>query len=368
MRLSFLFLLVHLTSLDDLRAQTDTLRLLFVGDIMGHTPQIKSAEVAPGKYNYDPCFKYVKPIIERADVAIGNLELTLPGKGPYSGYPMFRSPDALADALKQAGFDMLVTANNHSNDARGLGVKNTITTLKDKGFLQTGTFASARERAAFYPLMLYKDGFKIAILNYTYGTNGVPDEPPTLVNLIDTVQIARDLEEAHARKPHYIIAVMHWGVEYQLTENDEQRRLARFLVRNGTDLIVGMHPHVVQPIRKERGTRPDGSPKDVVVVYSLGNFISNQQQPNTDGGLMFQVDLIHRKGVPYAETGHYGYLPVWRYLHKPTSGKPIYYTLPVARLEANPSAGPTMPASAHQAMARSASSIRKRLTGVAEIR
>ena len=104
-----------------LGAQTDTLRLIFSGDIMGHAPQIKSAETGPNQYDYRPCFRYVKPILERADLAIGNLELTLPGKGPYSGYPMFRSPDALAVALRDAGFDILVTANHHSNASRGPG-------------------------------------------------------------------------------------------------------------------------------------------------------------------------------------------------------------------------------------------------------
>jgi hypothetical protein len=121
MRFFHLILFLFLTQVVD--AQTDTLRLIFAGDIMGHTPQISSAEKIKNKeYDYTPCFQYVKPLLEQADIAIGNLELTLPGKPPYTGYPMFRSPDALAKALKEAGFDLLVTANNHSNDSRGAGV------------------------------------------------------------------------------------------------------------------------------------------------------------------------------------------------------------------------------------------------------
>jgi poly-gamma-glutamate synthesis protein (capsule biosynthesis protein) len=182
--------------------QTDTLHLIFAGDIMGHSPQIISAERVKNKeYNYNPCFEYVKPFLERADLAIGNLELTLPGKPPYTGYPMFRSPDALATALKSAGFDILVTANNHANDSRGLGVHNTVQTVRDLGFLQTGTFKDQRDRDANYPLMVYKKGFKLALLNYTFSTNGIPTEAPTIVNLIDTVQIKADLQEARARKP-----------------------------------------------------------------------------------------------------------------------------------------------------------------------
>ena len=121
--------------------------LLFVGDVMGHDLQIKSAEITKNKsYNYEPCFQYLKPIIEKADLAIANLEVTLPGEPPYRGYPQFRSPDELALALRLAGFDMLVTANNHSNDAGKKGVINTIATAKKYGFYQTGTFKNKKER------------------------------------------------------------------------------------------------------------------------------------------------------------------------------------------------------------------------------
>jgi len=344
-----------------LSAQTDTLRLLFTGDIMCHTPQINSAKVANQEYDYKPCFQYIKPIIRQADLAIGNLELTLPGKPPYTGYPMFRSPDALAVALKDAGFDILVTANNHANDSHGLGVTTTVRTVEDLGFLQTGTFRNQRDRDAFYPLMVYKNGFKLALLNYTYDTNGVPTEAPTIVNLIDTVRIGLDLAEARARKPHFIIVVMHWGTEYQLQENAGQRRLARFLIRNGADMVIGMHPHVVQPIRNERVTLPNGSQKEAIVVYSLGNFISNQQQPNTDGGILFQVDLLKTKGSPQVRVGQHGIIPVWRYIHKSSTGKTTFYTLPVARLERNPDLFNGMAAPARSAMLKYVAGVRKRL-------
>jgi poly-gamma-glutamate synthesis protein (capsule biosynthesis protein) len=342
--------------------QTDTLRLIFAGDIMGHAPQIKSAEkVAGKKYDYTPCFKYVKPLLERADLAIGNLELTLPGKPPYNGYPMFRSPDALAEALKDAGFDILVTANNHSNDSRGKGLVSTINTLRSSGFQQTGTFKNAADRSASYPLMVYKNNFKLAFLNYTYGTNGVPTDPPTIVNLIDTAQIAKDLAEARARKPHFIVAVMHWGLEYQLSENEEQRRLAKFLIRNGADMVIGAHPHVVQPIRTEEAVKPNGTVKEAIVVYSLGNFISNQQQPHTDGGILFQVDLLKQKGSPRVTVANPGIIPLWRYVHKPAAGKSTFYALPVARMERNPDLIPDMAGDARNKMRQYAENLRKRL-------
>lgn len=348
-------------------AQPDTLRLIFAGDIMGHSPQIKSAETGPGQYDYAPCFRYVKPVLQKADLAIGNLELTLPGKPPYTGYPMFRSPDALATGLKDAGFDILVTANNHSNDGHYQGVAHTIDVLRQQGFLQTGTFKSDKDRRNYYPLMVYQDGFKIAFLNYTYGTNGVPTEAPAVVNLIDTVQIKADLYEARARRPDCIIAVMHWGLEYQLTENAEQRQLARLLVAHGADLVIGAHPHVVQPVKKVSATAPDGTRREAVVVYSLGNFISNQQQANTDIGVLFRVDIVKNKGVSRARVGDYGFIPVWRYIHKSVNGKTTYFALPVSRVERNPDLLPGMPAASRAAMLRAAEGVRKRLAGCPEV-
>lgn len=361
-KIPVLFLFFTLFSAAVIQAQNDTLRLLFTGDIMGHAPQIASAQVVKNsRYDYEPCFRYVKPILEQADLAIGNLELTLPGKPPYTGYPMFRSPDDLAHALKNAGFDILVTANNHANDSHGAGVTNTIKTLRGLDFLQTGTFLDARDRSAHYPLMLYKHGFKIALLNYTYDTNGVPTQAPTIVNLIDKEQIAADLAEAVARKPHYIIVVMHWGIEYQLNENEQQRSLAQFLIRHGADMVIGSHPHVVQPIRSEQVTMPDGSVKKAIVVYSLGNFISNQQQPNTDGGIMFQVDLVKRRGVPGVWVGQHGMIPVWRYIQKSASGKSTFFAVPVSPAEANPDFVPNMPLSAQNTMLKFAAGLRKRI-------
>jgi poly-gamma-glutamate synthesis protein (capsule biosynthesis protein) len=348
--------------------KTDTLRLLFAGDVMGHAPQITSAQlVKDKKYDYEPCFQYVKPIVSEADLAIANLELTLPGKPPYTGYPMFRSPDALAEALKNTGFDVLVTANNHSNDARGSGVISTIRTLDRLKLSHTGTFASARERDTQYPLILSKNGFRLALLNYTYGTNGVPTDSPTIVNLIDKTRIAADLEKAKSLKPHYIIAFLHWGLEYQLTENAEQRDLAAFLARNGADLVIGAHPHVVQPVRQEQTSTPEEPDKSVVVVYSLGNYISNQLKPHTDGGIMFEVELLKKEGADKAETGRNGIIPVWRYIHREPTGKTAYFAVPIARAEADPALIPDMAPAAKAAMLQFAADLRKRI-GYNEIR
>lgn len=263
---------------------TTRLSLLFVGDIMQHDSNITTAyDPVSKKYDYSACFEYVAPIIRSADLAIGNLELTLAG-APYKGYPQFSAPDALAVELKRTGFDVLVTANNHSVDRRRKGVERTIRVLDSLQFLHTGTFIDSAARANTYPLIIEKNGFRLSLLNYTYGTNGIPVTKPNIVNLIDTVQLKFDLAKARAQKTDAIIVFMHWGAEYQSLPNAEQKRLTKLCFREGAKLVIGAHPHVLQPMEwnKER---------DQLVVYSLGNFVSGQRPRYRDGGAMVWVDL-----------------------------------------------------------------------------
>ncbi|MBN8650821.1 MAG: CapA family protein [Cytophagales bacterium] len=263
---------------------TTRLSLLFVGDIMQHDSNITTAfDPVSKKYDYSACFEYVAPIIRSADLAIGNLELTLAG-APYKGYPQFSAPDALAVELKRTGFDVLVTANNHSVDRRKKGVERTIRVLDSLHFLHTGTFVDSVARANTYPLIIEKNGFRLSLLNYTYGTNGIPITKPNIVNLIDTVQLKLDLAKARDQKTDAIIVFMHWGAEYQSLPNAEQKRLTKLCFREGAKLVIGAHPHVLQPMEwnKER---------DQLVVYSLGNFVSGQRPRYRDGGAMLWVDL-----------------------------------------------------------------------------
>lgn len=335
-RLTILLFLLTFTMISSAQEEVMTLDLLFVGDIMGHGPQIKSAYDATTKsYDYNPCFKYVKPIIEQADLAIGNLEVTLSDKGRYTGYPLFRSPDALADALKNAGFDLLVTSNNHSNDNGAYGVTHTLDVLDKMGFYHTGTFRNQTERELLYPLIAYKNDFRIAFLNYTYGTNGMPTVAPTVVNEIDESIIKADIEMAEKLKPDAIIVIMHWGLEYQLNESTEQYNLAKNMFEWGANLIIGAHPHVIQPIKKIPFINKDGEAQEGLCVFSMGNFISNQKKYNTDGGLMVEIQLSKTKNAKKATIDDCHYIPVWRYQNRVNEKNPLgtYYTLPIAAFE-----------------------------------
>lgn len=276
--------------------------LLFVGDLMQHQAQINAARTSNGKYDYSPCFSLVKEQISKADLAIANLEVTLGGE-PYRGYPTFSAPDEFLKAVKDAGFDILLTANNHCLDRGKKGLERTILMLDSLSIPYAGTYRNVSERKKRYPLFIRKNGFCIALLNYTYGTNGIKVSSPNIVNYIDKEIILQDIRSAKSKNPDAIIACMHWGEEYHSLPNQEQRELADWLLQQGVTHIIGSHPHVIQPME----LRTD-SLQQHVIVYSLGNFISNMSAENTDGGLIFTLQLEKR---PLPQITQCGYNLVW---------------------------------------------------------
>ena len=271
---------------------SDTVRcltLLFAGDMMQHAGQIKAAALADGSYDYSECFAYVKDQIEAADLAIANLEVTL-GGAPYKGYPQFCAPDEFALAIKDAGFDILTTSNNHCCDTGSRGLGRTLRILDSMDIPSLGTYRDSRDRQKRYPLLVEKNGIRLALLACTYGTNGLPVPSPYIVNLIDTVQLKQDIAKAKAMQPDVIIAFIHWGVEYVLRPVNSQQRQADWLLAHGVDHVIGGHPHVVQPMEM----RTDSNGKKHLVVWSLGNYISNMTKDTTFGGLMVTLRLEKR--------------------------------------------------------------------------
>ena len=304
-----------------------TLTLLFIGDVMGHGPQINSAyDSVSDTYSYDTVFSRIKPFIELSDVAIANLEVTLAGK-PFSGYPQFSSPDALATALKGAGVDALVTANNHSADRGKQGITRTIEVLNREGIPHTGTFMDQAERDTTYPLIIEKNGFRLALLNCTYGTNGIEVPKPTIVNLIDTAQIRRDYYRARLLNVDEVIAFVHWGVEYQEEPNAEMEMVAAYLHKLGIRIVIGSHPHVIQ---RMEATYDSDTTVGNVTVYSLGNFVSNQRNRYRNGGALAYLKLTKHENKSQIKKG--GYLLAW--VHTPIrDGRKVYQVLPVSEYE-----------------------------------
>ena len=270
-------------------AQTpDSISLYFAGDMMQHKAQLDAALQPDGTYDYSGCFTQVTPEIEAADIAICNFETTL-GGAPYTGYPQFCSPDAYAEAVRDAGFDIFLTANNHCMDTRTRGLIRTLDVLDSLGIKHLGTYRNQAERDSLYPYILKRGNMRIALLNYTYDTNGIPVAKPCIVNYIDTIQIKADIRRARQLKADCIIACMHWGTEYMTEPDKDQKKLEDWLYAHGVDHIIGSHPHVVQPVR----TLPDYRNRPIrhLTVWSLGNYISNMSAPNTDHGLAVTLHL-----------------------------------------------------------------------------
>ncbi len=274
-----------------------TARLLFAGDVMQHAPQLAAARRSDGSYDFGLSFACIRPLFEAADLTVVNLETTLADTGPYKGYPRFRSPAALADALREAGVDVCVLANNHCFDGGAEGVRTTLAALDRCGMGHTGlaTKSTAQER----PLVTEAGGIRFALLAYTYGTNGIAAPPGTAVARIDTAVMRRDLRQAR-RLADCIVVMVHWGNEYDRRPDAGQRRLAAFLRDNGADLVIGSHPHVVQPFE----TDSSGA-----VFYSLGNLVSNQRRLHSDGGIVARVTVVvHDDGALRCSADA---LPVW---------------------------------------------------------
>jgi len=273
--------------------QEDTLKLIFIGDIMQHQTQLDAALVkGSGKkgtpvYDYSSYFTQLKERFQKADLTIANMETTF-ACPPYSGYPNFNSPHSLLTASAESGIDIFLAANNHTCDKGRRGLNGTIGLYDSLGISYTGIYRNPHEEAMRNPLIVNNKGFKIAFLNYTYGTNGIAIPPPFVVKLLDTSVIKTDLARAKALGPDFIIVCPHWGEEYKLVHSARQERMERFFYANGADLIIGSHPHVPQDYNI---IKADSTTIEHITIYSLGNAISNMTAPNTRLGMIVGIML-----------------------------------------------------------------------------
>ena len=301
----------------------DSLTILFAGDAMMHQKQLDNTQRGDF-FDLDSYFANIEREVKAVDIAVVNFEVPLGGE-PYSGYPAFSAPENFALALQKAGFDFFLLANNHCLDRRTRGLVRTIQALDSLGIRHTGTFLDCDHRHRTYPMLLRKKDFRIIMLNYTYGTNGLKVDIPRIVNYIDKEIMKGDIAEAKLFNPDFIIANMHWGLEYERIPSREQRELADWLLRQGVDLVIGSHPHVVQPMELRRGKE---GVTDRLVVYSLGNFISNMSREHTDGGVMVKV-VLGRKGLRrYIVSAQYSLIYSSRY--KNEQGKEDIRVVPAA--------------------------------------
>lgn len=307
------------------------LKLSVIGDIMCHNSQYVDAyDSSKNTYDFSYVFDDIKETISSADLAIGNLETTFAGseKG-YSNFPRFNSPEQLAQNLKDFGIDILTTANNHCMDTNYPGLVSTLDYLDNAQISHTGTNRSPEEQNTI--LIQEVNNIKIAFLSFTYDTNGIPipKDKSYAVNLIDKDFIKSQIELAKTQNPDLICVSMHWGIEYETHQNSTQENLADFLFKNGVDIILGSHPHVLQPMEKRNIVLDDGTEKECFVIYSLGNFMSGQTAKNTRTSIILNIDLLKSGNADKTTISSVSYIPIYTY--KSSSSKHRYKVLDMGK-------------------------------------
>ncbi|NEW05943.1 CapA family protein [Paenibacillus sp. SYP-B3998] len=267
------------------------IQIAAVGDLMVKRYIISDAKLPNGRYSFDSLFTKVTPYLKRADLTIGNLETTFAGRTRKkrdifrkSRGPLFNCPDELAPALKRAGFDVLITANNHCMDYGAAGLFRTLRILNQNGIDHTGTFNSLEASKEY--LVKEIKGIKIGILSYTTGVNGIalPKSKPWMVNLVQIKNLLQDIHNLK-KKVDLVIIYMHFGKEYSHTPDLRQKQIVNLLFKHGANIILGSHPHVLQP-SVQRG-------KKQFVIYSLGNFISTKlkNNPHTQRSVILNITV-----------------------------------------------------------------------------
>lgn len=297
----------------DPEAPVSTATVLATGDLLMHKKVIDSGKQEDGSYDFSSIFRYISPIVQQADYAVANLETTLAGTDngyAYSGNPKFNSPDAIVDAAKDAGFQMLLTANNHSLDTGLVGFKRTVQVVREKGLETLGTYLTADEKKW---TVVNVNGINLGMVCYTY-SDGFNQSGKPVLNFVNELsedgllnyftydhlpefyeELGTYVKEMKAAGADATILFIHWGTEYRLSADTNQAAMAQALCDLGIDAIVGGHPHVVEPMDLLTSSQ-DPSHK-TVVLYSLGNAVSNQRKEEiesrptgeTEDGLLYRL-------------------------------------------------------------------------------
>ncbi|MDF1618838.1 CapA family protein, partial [Petrocella sp. FN5] len=319
-------------------SETKRVSLLSVGDIMMHVYQLRRGYNGVD-FDFSDSFRYVAPIIQEGDYAVGNLETTFGGVGTqrvnnektvfrgYSGYPTFNSPDVLAQNIKDAGFDLVSTANNHSLDTGTKGLLRTLEVLEQNKLEHIGTFRTQEEAGAIKTVDI--DGIEFAMISYTYGMNGFTlkedeDYMVNHLNMYDEKYVNEMLEKVSFAKKTtkgLVVVMLHYGNEYKaFPDQNYQKPIVNRLFEAGADIILGGHPHVLQPVALKEMVDEDGSTRVGVVIYSLGNFISSQRNvdgkgPHKDIGLIFEV-IVEQVDDQQPEIIEVAYTPTYTHWSK----------------------------------------------------
>ncbi|MDE6017129.1 MAG: CapA family protein [Acetatifactor sp.] len=305
----------------------DSLSILMVGDILLHTPVEESALQSDGSYDFTAIFANLQEEIQAADVAIVNQEVILGGEElGISGYPAFNAPYAAGDALVEAGFDVICHATNHALDKGSRGITNCLDFWQDKhsDIAVLGIYDSEEAQDEIY--VCEQNGIRIAVLNYTYGTNGIPlpESMPYAVNLLEEERVKADLQKAE-EMADFTVVCPHWGTEYLLDVSESQKKWTQIFLQGGADLVLGTHPHVIEPIE---WVKDEEQGSEMLVYYSLGNFVNwtsgtGAGVANRMVGGMAQITLERNEdGEVYI--ADYGVTPLVCHVEEGTDGVTVY--------------------------------------------
>ncbi len=273
------------------KPDTNKITFAFTGDLMCHGSQYKAVFQGNDTYDFRPVFEGVKPFLSAADVMVGNLETVLAGEGKnYKSYPQFNTPNAYVDALKDAGFDIIVTVNNHTYDQGKDGVLRTLDELDKRNF--TGVLGSYRTQEAQDEIKIFeKNDIKYSILAYTQFSNiTLRDSESYLFELIDTVKVGQDIQKARKKGAEIVLIHYHWGSEYKPEPNSYQKMITDKTIELGADVIIGGHPHVLQPLKKYK-SQGNATLDSGIVAYSMGNFYSGQRKRYRHNGAIVWLEM-----------------------------------------------------------------------------
>ena len=278
-----------------------SVRIRAVGDLITHQVQLDSARQADGSYDFHPQYARIAGVLADADYTIANLETTIGRKDnrAYSGFPNFNTPESLLDTLKDAGIDFLTLANNHILDRGFEGLQLTVDNVARRGFDYAGANRTPEEKAR--AVVVDAGGVRLGMLCYTEMTNGMPkkkDKSPARqygVNYMGDADFSEDVRRLREAGAEVVIALPHWGVEYRREPTERMQTDARRLVAAGVDVVLGSHPHMVQPVTTLTVVTESGEVRRGLVAYSLGNFNSNQGKRYTDSGILLDFTLQERE-------------------------------------------------------------------------
>ncbi len=287
-------------------------KISVVGDMMVHEWQLDDAyDKKSDSYDFNYTFEMIKKYIFNSDYAIGNLETTFAGKEKvFATYPTFNTPDSFGEAIKNAGFDLVTTANNHSNDKFDEGILRTLDVLGKLNLEHIGTYRSEKERDE----ILIKDinGIKFAFLSYSYGTNGISLAKGKWysLNLLNEELITADIKRAKALNPDFIVVLPHMGNEYETEANETQKKWVETMFKAGADIVLASHPHVLQPMEFVNVMDEDGTERKCFVIYSLGNFVSSQRTQPRERSIILNMYFEKVEGEK-AVIKDVSYVPTW---------------------------------------------------------